>query len=55
MLEGNGWTLYENEDKYSVTTSKHRSQAHPQVKTFLRTKEWMLNMLKYCELKEKVA
>lgn len=24
---------YENEDKYSVTTSKHRSQSHPRVDT----------------------
>lgn len=28
-----GGVWYENEDRYSVTTSKHRSQSHPHVDT----------------------
>lgn len=32
---------FENEDKYSPTTSKHRSQAHPHRTTVLLSTEWM--------------
>lgn len=34
-------TWYENEDRYSRTTSKHRSQCHPLVTTVKLTTEWM--------------
>jgi hypothetical protein len=32
---------FENEDKYSPTTSKHKSQARPSSNTFLLTTEYM--------------
>ena len=34
-------TWFENEDKYSPTTSKHRSQTHPHHSTVLLSTEWM--------------
>jgi hypothetical protein len=32
---------FENEDRHSVTTSKHRSQTHPHCPTILLSTEWM--------------
>lgn len=32
---------FENEDRFSVTTSKHRSQTHPHCPTMLLSTEWM--------------
>jgi len=40
-------TWYENVDKYSVTTSKHRSQAHPHEETMPMTCEDMLVLMDY--------
>ena len=42
---GNTW--YENSDKYSVTTSKQQTQAHPQRKTIKMTTKEMKELLKY--------
>ena len=39
-------TWYENEDRASVTTSKHRSLTHPLVPTELRSCQWMKDFLK---------
>jgi hypothetical protein len=36
---GGHW--FENEDKYSVSTSKHRSQSHPHAVTFPLSTQWM--------------
>jgi hypothetical protein len=35
---------FENEDKYSVSTSKHRSQSHPHVPTILLSTRWMCQL-----------
>ncbi len=35
---------FENEDKYSVSTSKHRSQSHPHVPTVLLSTRWMCQL-----------
>ena len=32
---------FENEDKYSPTTSKHKSQCHPHTTTFPLSTQWM--------------
>ena len=32
---------FENEDRFSVTTSKHRTQSHPHCPTVLLSVEWM--------------
>ena len=40
-------TWYENVDKYSVTTSKHRSQAHPHEETMPITCEDMRVLMHY--------
>lgn len=37
-------TWFENEDRYSVTTSKHRSQAHPLVPTKKASTTFMKNL-----------
>lgn len=38
---------FENEDKYSVTTSKHRSQCHPHVDIqYALSTEWMQRLIK---------
>lgn len=34
-------TWFENEDRFSVTTSKHRTQIHPHCPTVLLSTEWM--------------
>lgn len=34
-------TWFENEDRHSVTTSKHRTQTHPHCPTVLLSTEWM--------------
>ncbi len=34
-------TWFENEDRFSVTTSKHRTQSHPHCPTVLLSVEWM--------------
>jgi hypothetical protein len=39
IWDGAQW--YENEDKYSPTTSKHRSQTHPLTYTEQRSLMWM--------------
>ena len=41
---GNTW--YENSDKYSVTTSKQQTQAHPQMDTIKMTTKEMKELLK---------
>jgi hypothetical protein len=38
---------FENEDRYSVTTSRHRSQAHPHTNTTLLSREKMLALQDY--------
>jgi hypothetical protein len=38
-------TWFENSDKYSVTTSKHRSQSHPLCETVSRPKPFMRNLV----------
>lgn len=38
-------TWYENQEKYSTTTSKHRGQLHPLTETEKVTKEELLNLL----------
>lgn len=40
-------TWYENVDKYSVTTSKHRSQAHPHEETMPMTCRDMIVLMNY--------
>ena len=37
---------YENDGRYSVTTSKHRSQTHPHAETIKLDRTGMLNMLR---------
>ena len=32
---------FENEEKYSATTSKHRSSTHPHTPTEKRTRQWL--------------
>jgi hypothetical protein len=34
-------TWFENEDKYGMTTSKHRTQCHPHTPTVLLSTAWM--------------
>jgi len=41
-----GDTWFENEDKHSVTTSKHRTQTHPHRPTVLLSTKWMLRLAK---------
>jgi len=38
---------FENEEKYSVTTSKHRSSAHPHCDTKLRSCKWMKDCINH--------
>lgn len=40
FVHANG-AWFENEDKYSPTTSKHRSQSHPHKPTVLLSTQWM--------------
>jgi hypothetical protein len=40
FIYANG-TWFENEDRHSVTTSKHRTQTHPHCPTVLLSLEWM--------------
>jgi hypothetical protein len=40
-----GFDWYENEDKYSATTSKHRSQTHPHTPTQPRSHTWLRNFI----------
>ena len=40
-----GFDWYENEDKYSPTTSKHRSQTHPLVNTVKVSRTWLRTMI----------
>lgn len=40
-----GFDWYENEDKFSVTTTRHRSNAHPLVPTQLRSCTWIRNFI----------
>lgn len=40
---------YENAGRYSVTTSKHRSQLHPLAETELRSVDDLKMMLQQCE------
>lgn len=37
-------TWFENEDKYGVTTSKHRTQTHPHTPTVLLSTAWMIRL-----------
>jgi hypothetical protein len=41
-----GDTWFENEDKNSRTTAKHRTQTHPQCPTVLLSAKWMLRLAK---------
>lgn len=36
---------FENEERHSVTTSKHRSQSHPHCPTILLSKSWTQTLL----------
>lgn len=38
-------TWFENEDRYSVTTSKHRSQAHPLVPVKKASTKFLCNLI----------
>jgi hypothetical protein len=40
-----GFDWYENEEKVSVTTTKHRSATHPYVATQLRSCAWLRNFI----------
>lgn len=40
-----GFDWYENEDKYSPTTSKHRSQTHPHCETTKVSRTWLRNFI----------
>lgn len=40
-IEGGEWVWFENADKFSVTTSRHRTQAHPLCPTTLLPLEQM--------------
>jgi hypothetical protein len=45
FIRANGiW--FENEDKHSPTTSKHRSQTHPHCPTVLLSSKWMVALAK---------
>lgn len=37
-------TWFENEDKYGMTTSKHRTQTHPHCPTVLLSTAWMIRL-----------
>jgi hypothetical protein len=37
---------YENEDRRSRTTSKHRSQTHPHVDTVPASTEWLIRLIR---------
>ena len=39
-------TWFENEDRHSVTTSKHRTQTHPHCHTVLLSSKWMQRLAK---------
>ena len=41
--DGFGW--YENEDKISPTTSKHRTQTHPHCETTKVGRMWLINFI----------
>ena len=43
FIHANG-TWFENEDKHSRTTAKHRSQCHPHCPTVLLSVQWMLRL-----------
>lgn len=36
---------FENEDRYSPTTSKHRTQSHPRVETAKVSRTWLRTMI----------
>ena len=38
---------FENSDKYSVTTSRHRTQSHPHCETTLMPSDTMLDIVRY--------
>jgi hypothetical protein len=40
-----GFDWYENEDKYSPTTSKHRTQTHPHGETIKVSRTWLRTMI----------
>ena len=40
FVKANG-VWFENEERHSVTTSKHRTQSHPHTSTVLLSAEWM--------------
>ena len=41
-----GFDWYENEERASATTSKHRSQTHPHTPTQLRTCRWLKDFIR---------
>ena len=46
-IEGGPWVWFENADKFSVTTSKHRTQAHPLCPTTHLTLDEMVYLDRY--------
>lgn len=46
-IEGGEWVWFENTSKYSVTTSRHRSQAHPLCPTIPLTLDEMVYLDRY--------
>jgi hypothetical protein len=40
-----GFDWYENEDRYSNTTTRHRSYAHPYANTTKRSCKWLQNFI----------
>jgi hypothetical protein len=40
---GSEW--FQNEEKFSMTTSHHRSYAHPHTETELRSRRWLCNFI----------
>lgn len=46
-IEGGPWAWFENSSKYSVTTSRHRTQAHPLCSTTHLTIDEMIYLDRY--------
>lgn len=48
-------TWYENEDKYSVTTSRHHSQAHPLTETTKLSRNALRNLIDLLRVKRRMG
>lgn len=50
-----GFDWYENEDKYSRTTTRHRSNTHPRTSTQPRSCTWLRNFIAdHCDMNRKL-